>query len=260
MDSTYTGRTVNKMLLLNSWQIGSGTQTNFTQALQYPIVNARAIHFLSFVMPNFMRPFTTRDNTFYYFYNGVAATVNIDTTLFFTTIQGFCTYMTTLLATNGTPIVISQTLNPVPGGVSPYTLTGTAPAGNTWRPINYTGQVQYECNFKMGFADPVYTDALSQVASGFPNVIQRTNSINIQTNLTGSTHSAGRDFNTTFTVPVAVDPGFMISFNNPYRIEFPTILPSIASVTIKLVDDDGYELNIPTNCYMTCSLAVECDA
>ena len=65
MDSTYTGRTVNKMLLLNSWQIGSGTQTDFTQALQYPIVNARAIHFLSFVMPNFMRPFTTRDNTFY---------------------------------------------------------------------------------------------------------------------------------------------------------------------------------------------------
>ena len=259
MDSTYTGRTVNKLLLLNSWQIGSGTQTDFTQALQYPIINARAIHFLSFVMPNFIHPFTTRDNTFYYYYDNVAKTVTIDYTLFFTTIQGFCDYMNTLLAANSTPIVMSQTQNPSTGW-SPLTLTGTAPSGHTWRPVNYTGQVQYEANFKLGFADAVYGNYLSQVASGFPNVILRTNSISIQTNLTGSTHSAGRDFNTTFTVPVAVTPGNMISYNNPYRIEFPTILPSISSVSIKLVDDDGYELNIPSNCYMTCSLAVECDA
>jgi hypothetical protein len=259
MDSTYTGRTVNKMLLLNSWQIGSGTQTDFTQALQYPIVNARAIHFLSFVMPNFMRPFTTRDNTFYYFYDDVAATVTINPLLFFTTIQGFCEYMTTLLAANSTPIVISQTQNPLDGS-SPLTLTGTAPAAHTWRPVNYNGEVVYEGNFRIGFADKSYTNALSHVASGFPNVILRTNSISVQTNLTGSTHSAGRDFNTTFTVPVAVSPGNLISFSNPYRIEFPTILPSISSVNIKLVDDDGYELNIPTNCYMTCALAVESDA
>lgn len=259
MDSTYTGRTVNKMLLLNSWQIGSGTQTDFTQSLQNPIVNARAIHFLSFVMPNFMHPFTSRDNTFYYYYDNVAKTVTISDNLYFTTIQGFCDYMNTLFTANSTPIVFSQTLNPSTGW-SPLTLTGTAPVGHTWRPVNYNGEVQYEANFKIGFADKSYTNALTQVASGFPNVILRTNSISIQTNLTGSTHSAGRDFNTTFTVPVSVTPGNMISFNNPYRIEFPTILPSIASVTIKLVDDDGYELNIPTNCYMTCSLSVECDA
>ena len=259
MDSTYTGRTVNKMLLLNSWQIGSGTQTDFTQALQYPIINARAIHFLSFVMPNFMRPFTTRDNTFYYFYDDTVKAVTINPLLFFITIQGFCDYMTNLLSANSTPIVISQTQNPT-DGLSPLTLTGTAPTGHTWRPVNYTGQTVYEANFKLGFADAVYTNALTQVASGFPNVILRTNSISIQTNLTGSTHSAGRDFNTTFTVPVNVAPGNMISFSNPYRIEFPTILPSISSVNVKLVDDDGYELNIPTNCYMTCTLAVECDA
>ena len=259
MDSTYTGRTVNKQLLLNSWQIGSGTQTDFTQSLQNPIVNARAIHFLSFVMPNFIRPFTARDASFYYFYDDIVKGVTIDYNQFFTTIQGFCDYMTALLAANSTPIVISQTKNPNTGW-SPLTLTGTAPTGHTWRPVNYKGEVAYEANFKLGFADPSYTNALVQVASGFPNVILRTNSISIQTNLTGSTHSAGRDFNTTFTVPVAVAPGNMISFNNPYRIEFPTILPSISSVTIKLVDDDGYELNIPSNCYMTCSLAVECDA
>jgi hypothetical protein len=259
MDSTYTGRTVNKQLLLNSWQIGSGTQTDFTQALQNPIVNARAIHFLSFVMPNFMRPFTPRDNTFYYYYNSTLTSVSINTSLFFTTIAGFCSYMNGLFTANSTPIVFSQTRDPTTGW-SPLTITGTAPTGSTWRPVNYTGQLQYEGNYKIGFADAVYTDSLVQVASGFPNVIARTNSISIQTNLTGSTHSAGRDFNTTFTVPVDVGVGSMIAFNNPYRIEFPTILPSIASVSIKLVDDDGYELNIPTNCYMTCSLAVECDA
>jgi hypothetical protein len=259
MDSTYTGRTVNKMLLLNSWQIGSGTQTDFTQSLQNPIVNARAIHFLSFVMPNFMHPFTNRDNVFYYYYDNSLTNVNIDYNQYFTTIQGFCDYMNTLFTANSTPIVFSQTRNPNTGW-SPLTLTGTAPASHTWRPINYNGEVAFEGNFKIGFADKSYTNALTQVASGFPNVILRTNSINIQTNLTGSTHSAGRDFNTTFTVPVSVAPGNMISFNNPYRIEFPTILPSIASVSIKLVDDDGIELNIPTNCYMTCSLAVECDA
>lgn len=259
MDSTYTGRTVNKLLLLNSWQIGSGTQTDFTQALQYPIINARAIHFLSFVMPNFMHPFTNRDNVFFYYYDNALTNVNIDYNQYFTTIQGFCDYMNTLFTANSTPIVFSQTRNPNTGW-SPLTLTGTAPAGHTWRPINYNGEVAFEGNFKIGFADKSYTDALTQVASGFPNVILRTNSISIQTNLTGSTHSAGRDFNTTFTVPVSVTPGNMISYNNPYRIEFPTILPSISSVNIKLVDDDGYELNIPSNCYMTCSLAVECDA
>lgn len=259
MDSTYTGRTVNKMLLLNSWQIGSGTQTDFTQALQNPIVNARAIHFLSFVMPNFIHPFTSRDCVFYYYYDDVAKTVSIDYNQYFTTIQGFCDYMNLLFTANSTPISFSQTKNPIDGW-SPLTLTGTATAGHTWRPQNYKGEIVYEGNYKIGFADPSYTNALAQVASGFPNVILRTNSISIQTNLTGSTHSAGRDFNTTFTVPVSVSPGNMISYNNPYRIEFPTILPSIASVTIKLVDDDGYELNIPSNCYMTCSLAVECDA
>lgn len=260
MDSTYTGRTVNKMLMLNSWQIGSGTQTNFTQALQYPIVNARAIHFLSFVMPNFIRPFTTNDNRFWFYYNDVLANVQINTNLFFTTIDGFLTHFNGLFVALAIPLTFTQTLNPVPGGITPFTLTGTVTAGNTWRPVNYDGSIAYEGNFRVGFADKSYTNALSQVASGFPNVILRTNSISVQTNLTGSTHSAGRDFNTTFTVPVAVDPSVMISFNNPYRIEFPTILPSIASVTIKLVDDDGYELNIPTNCYMTCVLAVECDA
>jgi len=249
------------MLLLNSWQIGSGTQTDFTQALQNPIINARAIHFLSFVMPNFIRPFTTRDNQFYYYYNGGALTsVTIDASLFFTTIAGFCSYMTNLMTAASTPITFSQSIDPTSTGYSPFTLTGTAAAGNTWRPVNYTGQIVYEGNFKIGYADATYTNARVQVASGFPNVVLRTNSINVQTNLTGSTHSAGRDFNTTFTVPVSVTPGNMISFNNPYRIEFPTILPSISSVTVKLVDDDGYELNIPSNCYMTCSLAVECDA
>jgi len=259
MDSTYTGRTVNKMLLLNSWQIGSGTQTDFTQALQNPIVNARAIHFLSFVMPNFLHPFTNRDNVFYYYWDNILNTVTIDYNQFFSTIDGFCEYMTALLTAAGSTITFSQTRNPNLGW-SPLTLTGTAAAGHTWRPINYKGEVAYEANFKIGFADPSYTNADVQIASGFPNVILRTNSISIQTNLTGSTHSAGRDFNTTFTVPVSVTPGNMISYNNPYRIEFPTILPSISSVTVKLVDDDGYELNIPSNCYMTCSLAVECDA
>jgi hypothetical protein len=259
MDSTYTGRTVNKLLLLNSWQIGSGTQTDFTQALQYPIVNARAVHFLSFVMPNFIRPFTARDNYFWFYYNNSLYNVQINYNLFFTTIQGFCDHINSLFTALTIPITFTQTTNPNTGS-SPLTLTGTTTAGNTWRPVNYDGSVAYEGNFKVGFADKVYTNALTQVASGFPNVILRTNSISIQTNLTGSTHSAGRDFNTTFTVPVSVAPGNMITFNNPYRIEFPTILPSISSVTIKMVDDDGYELNIPTNCYMTCTLAVECDA
>jgi len=51
----------------------------------------------------------------------------------------------------------------------------------------------------------------------------------------------------------------MIVFNNPYRIDFPTSLPSVASVSIKMVDDDGIELNIPDNAYMSCTLGIECD-
>jgi len=262
MDSTFTGRTVNKMLLLNSWQIGSGTPTDFTQSLQNPIVNARAVHFLGFVMPNFMRPFTTQDNTFQFYLDGsaTATVITLPTNICFLSIGGFVTYMNALLVSASVPIVCSQTIDPASTGYSPLTLTFTASTGHTFAPVGYDGTQALEGNFKIGFGLPSYTQALSWTTDGFPNVIQRTNTIRLQTNLTGTTHSANRDFNTTFVVPVGVTPGNMIIFNNPYRIEFPTIIPNIASVTMKMVDDDGIELNIPDNCYMSCQLAIECDA
>lgn len=259
---TFTGRTVNKMLLLNSWQIGSGTPTDFTQSLQNPIVNARAIHFLGFVMPNFLRPFTTFDNTFRFYLNGstTQTVITLPTNICFTTIQGFVNYMNLLFVGASVPITCSQTTDPLVTGFSPLTLSFTASAGNTFAPVGYDGSQSLEGNFKIGFALPKYAQSVSWTTDGFPNVIQRTNTINIQTNLTGTTHSANRDYNTTFVVPVGVTPGNIIIFNNPYRIEFPSIIPNIASVSIKLVDDDGVELNIPDNCYMSCQLAVECDA
>jgi len=106
MESSYNGRTVNKQLLLNSWQIGAGTNTNFTQSLQNPLMNVRALHFMSFIMPNMLRPFTTTDNKFYFYLNGNTAVINsvtISPDIYFFTIAGFITYMNSLFTNAGFP-------------------------------------------------------------------------------------------------------------------------------------------------------------
>ena len=112
--------TVNKQLLLNSWQIGSGTNTNFTQSLQNPIQNARAIHFLSFVMPQMIRPFTPTDGFFSFYQGGTAGTlpttqplktVAIDTNQFFFSIAGFISYMNALFLANADPRIRQLTFS-----------------------------------------------------------------------------------------------------------------------------------------------------
>jgi len=267
-------RTVNKQLLLNSWNIGSGTNTNFTQSLQNPIQNARAVHFLSFVMPQMIRPFTPTDGFFSFYQGGTAGTlpttqplkqVAIDTNQYFFSIAGFIAYMNTLFLASADARVRQLAF-------SQETTYGTGygtmrlilkDSGGTVAPAGFTtSNLSLEGNYKMGYALPSYVFQAQNVgvyADGFPNVIQRTNSIRIQTNLTGSTHSANRDYNTVFTVPVNVNPGNMLTFNSPYRIQFPSICPLISEVSISLLDDDGNQLNIPDNCYMSCVLAIECD-
>ena len=269
-----TTRTVNKQLLLNSWNTGSGTNTNFTQSLQNPIQNARAVHFLSFVMPQMIRPFTPVDGFFSFYQGGTAGQlptnqtlkqVAIDTNQFFFSIAGFIAYMNAQFLANADArikqLVFSQETTYGTGyGTMRLILKDT---GGTVAPAGFTPtNPSLEGNYKMGYALPSYVFQAQNVgvfADGFPNVIQRTNSIRIQTNLTGSTHSANRDYNTVFTVPVNVNPGNMLTFNSPYRIQFPSICPLISEVSISLLDDDGNQLNIPDNCYMSCVLAIECD-
>ena len=262
MESSYNGRTVNKQLLLNSWQIGAGTNTNFTQSLQNPLMNVRALHFMSFIMPNMIRPFTTTDNKFFFYLNGnttVQNSVTISPQVYFFSIAGFITYMNALFVSSGFPQLTFTQSNTLASGYGNLVLTLNASSG-TVAPVGFNENIPaLEGNFKIGYALPSYPFSNTVVADGFPNVLQRTNSIRLQTNLTSTTHSANRDYNTTFTIPVGVNPGNMIVFNNPYRIDFPTSLPSVASVSIKMVDDDGIELNIPDNAYMSCVLGVECD-
>jgi hypothetical protein len=270
-------QTVNKQLLLNSWQVGSGTNTNFTQSLQNPIQNARAIHFLSFVMPQMIRPFTSSDGYFSFYQGGLAGSVpnpavtplkqvSIDTNQFFFSIAGFISYMNSRFTANADPRIkqlsFSQETTYGTGyGTMRLILTDS---GGTVAPAGFNANVPFlEGNYKMGYALSSYVFQAQNVptyADGFPNIIMRTNSIRIQTNLTGSTHSANRDYNTVFTVPVNVNPGNILTFNSPYRIQFPSICPLISEVSISLLDDDGNQLNIPDNCYMSCVLAIECDA
>ena len=68
-----------------------------------------------------------------------------------------------------------------------------------------------------------------------------------------------KHFNTLWVVPVDIAPGNYITHNNTYRVAFPSILPSVASVSVQLVDDDGLELNLPSNVYANIQLAFECD-
>ena len=260
---------VNRQIILSNWLPGSGSITNFTQAIQQQIQNARAVHFISFVMPQFITPFTATD-CFFSFYQDTAGnptptlkTITIDYTQYFTTITGFVTYMNALFQASSDARVknLSFTQDDPTDGRTTFRLT-LVDAGGTTAPAGYDGNAQGALygNFLIGFANDTYPQASSTIADGFPAVINRTNQIRLQTNLTASTYSANRDYNTTFAVPCNVDPGQLLSFSSPYRIEFPAVLENIASITIRMVDDNGVELNIPSNCYASIVLAVECDA
>ena len=255
---------VNRKIILSNWLPGSGTPVNFTQAIQQQIQNARAVHFLSFVMPNFITPFTSTDCYFSFYQDGLPTLkqVQIDYNLFFTTITGFIQYMNGLFAANADPRIqnLTFTQDNLANGYSHYVLT-LHDSGGTTAPAGYDGNPQGRLygNYLIGFAKSSYPSQANTTADGFPNVILRTNQIRIQTNLTASTYSANRDYNTTFAVPVNVNPSNLIAFYSPYRIEFPAVLENIASITVKMVDDNGILLNIPSNCYASITLAIECD-
>jgi len=263
---------INKKVILSNWLPGSGTPTNFTQALQQQIQNARAVHFLSFVMPQYITPFTATDGYFSFYQDGdtsVLKSVNIDESLYFITIQGFVSYINGLFLASADPRVqqLAFSLNPTDPsttGYSNYRLVLTDTGGSV-APLGYNGDPSSQSygNYLIGFAQASYAFTpinTPLIADGFPNVILRTNQIRIQTNLTSSTYSSNRDYNTTFAVPCNVNPGNLLSFYSPYRIEFPAVLENIATVTIKLVDDNGIELNLPSNVYASITLAIECDA
>ncbi len=259
---------INKKIVLSNYTIGSGTNTNFTQSLQQQVQNARAVHFLSFVMPQFITPFTNTDGFFSFYQDGDTAilkSVNIDESLYFLTVQGFVDYMNTLFLASADPRInqLSFSLiptNPSTTGYSNYRLY-LNDSGGTVAPLGYNGDplsASYG-NYLIGFAQESYSFLATHKADGFPNIILRTNQIRIQTNLTSSTYSASRDFNTTFAVPCNVTPGNLLSFYSPYRIEFPCVMENIASVSVRLCDDNGIELNVPSNAYCSITLAIECD-
>lgn len=259
---------INKKVILSNWLPGSGTPTNFTQALQQQIQNARAVHFLSFVMPQYITPFNSTDGFFSFYQDGdttILKSVDIDESLYFITIQGFVDYMNALFLASADARInqLSFSLNPTDPGVTGYSNYRLilSDSGGTVSPLGYDGiatSASYG-NYLIGFAQESYGFAASFVADGFPNVILRTNQIRIQMNLTSSTYSANRDYNTVFAVPCNVNPGNLLSFYSPYRIEFPAVMDNIATVTVKLVDDNGIELNLPSNVYASITLAIECD-
>lgn len=250
---------VTKQILLNSWDIGVGSNTNFTQALQMPIQNVRAVHFLAFNMPNFIRPFTLIDNTFNFYQDGntsVAKQVVIDVTRYFYTIADFVTYINGLFTASSDPRV--QQLSFTQDNARMRLILNDA--GGTVAPVGFVqGNLSLEGNYRIGFAKSSYAFSNSIVADGFPNVIFRTGNIRVLTNMTGTTHSAGNDWNTLWVVPVDVAPGNYIVNQNTYKVAFPSILPNVASINVALVDDDGVELNLPSNVYCNLQLAVECD-
>jgi hypothetical protein len=228
-------------------------------------------------MPQMIRPFTANDGFFSFYQGGVAGAnapspatttpkkVAIDPNQFFFSISGFIAYMNALFQANADARIKNLTLSQETTYATGYGSMRLIikDSGGTFAFAPFNSNITYlEGNYKMGLALTSYQYVAantSQYFDGFPNVILRTNSIRIQTNLTGSTHSANRDFNTVFSVPVNVNPGNILTFNSPYRIQFPAICPLISEVSISLLDDDGNNLNIPDNCYMSCALAIECD-
>jgi hypothetical protein len=246
------------MLHVNSWAAAGGSPSNFTQPLSRPISGVKAVHFLSVTLPNLIPPFNTFDQTITLQFDGVTSTdypINISTTRFFTDVASFVSYINALCAASSYPRVRTVSFA-FDSTTSRLTMTDT---GGSVRPKPYDDGATTEGNWRIGFPQRSYAFQASHVATGYPAVILRTNCVKVHCNLIGSSLSALQsDADVIYSVPVDVNVGQMINYQNPYsEISLPCYIDNLSSVTVRLTDDDNIELSLPSNAYVSIQLLLD---
>lgn len=245
-----------RMLHINSWAAaGSGTPTNFSQALSRPITGVTSCRFVSFSCPNLLPPLNTFDNVIKIQTDGntaITRSVTIDTNRFFTDIS--VAYVNGLL--QASPDVrlhqISFSFN------ANLLRLVMADMGGSCRPVPYQAGVS-EGNYRIGFANTYYPFLGTHVADGYPACILCTDVIKLRVNLIGNSSSAiAADADCIYTVPVDVNVGQLISYAAPHHIEIPCNISNLSEVSVRLTDADNVDLLLPSNAYVTIQISLDC--
>lgn len=240
------------------------TSTNFGITLAVPVTKAKGLRFVSATIPHLMMPFGTNDKTWVFKVNGTDYTMSFPTTTRYATIGDFVTFcnlaVTGLFATatpTACPVTISYTTN-----TNQLTLTTTTPGqviimpGWSWN-NPFGTSVAYNANFRLGFTSVVPVSGTTTLtADGYPNIFLRTNNIYITTNISTDSNNDANVANIIGKIPVNIDYGGLIVYDNFNADVQPTFAPNFKDVRFRLLDEDYQVLVNPANAYFNIVLSV----
>ena len=246
-------------LYISSYNNGDNdTSTKFTTTLSVPVVKAKRLRVLTATLANLMMPFSDNDKLFKFNVNGTDYSVNFPTDRRWTDIAAFVTYAnaSVLNATAATFTYDSNTnklslvANTTGQSVKMYAWNWNAAAGSS---------VSLNANYRLGWTNNKdVTATTTNTADGFPNVILRTNSIYVMSNVSTDSNNDANVANIIARIPVNVSWGQLIQYENKASdFSAPVFTEVIKSVQITLLDEDYQPLINPGNAYFTLSLGVE---
>jgi hypothetical protein len=205
-----------------------------------------------------MMPFSENDKLFKFNVNAVDYTVNFPTNRRWVDIAAFVTYAnaSVLNATTATFTYDSNTnklslVANTPGHiVKMYAWNWNAAPGSS---------VSLNANYRLGWTNAVDVSATTtNTADGFPNVILRTNSVYVLSNVATDSNNDANVANIIARIPVDVSWGQLIQYENKSsEFSAPVFTEVIKSIQITLLDEDYQPLINPNNAYFTLTLGIE---
>jgi len=246
-------------LYISSYNNGDNdTSTKFTTTLSVPVVKAKRLRILTATLANLMMPFSDNDKVFKYNVNAVDYTVNFPTDRKWSTVSDFVTYANASVLTASTATFTYDSdknrlslVAVTPGQiVKMYAWNWNAAPGSS---------VSLNANYRLGFTSNTDLSATTTlVFDGFPNVILRTNSVYVLSNVATDSNNDANVANIIARIPVDVSWGQLIQYENKSsEFSAPVFTEVIKSVQITLLDEDYQPLINPNNAYFTLTLGIE---
>jgi hypothetical protein len=251
-----------RMLQLNSWVSSSKDPANFTQALARPLTGVQSVAFVSCTIPNLIPAFTpgwddkivieTLDGSVY-----SSHSITVPEGRIFPDVASFCTWLNTAMQAS-TDTRLHNISVAFDATVLRLVLTDSL---GSCRMKGYAPDSGLDGNFRLGWTKASYPYAGTCVADGYPGVILRTNSIKIHCSLVGSTlGSLPGDSDMLFSVPVTAPVGGIIAFeNHNASLSLPASGDQLTDLSIRLSDEDGQTLVLPSNANVSVQLMVHCE-
>ena len=252
------------------------TSTDFGITLAVPVTKATRIRLLGATIGNLFMPFGYNDKLWSFSVTVPGAppvtttfTMNFDTTIRWSTIADFITYVNGTLFTSATPSTPPVTLAYNSSKNQLY-LTGTIAGSKITMPgWNWNNQfgtsVAYNSNYRLGWTSiqPVIASATAPAfpvlyADGFPNVFNRTNVVYVTTNICSDSNNDANIGNVIGRIPMTSGWGSLVNFENVHsEFSSPTFTPNIKDIRIRLLDEDYQLLVNPANSYFNIVFGIE---